>query len=165
MKRTILVATTSLLLAACGSDRSGSYETEDGETVDYSVDASSGESSIDIKSEDGDMQIRSGSNVAVDLPDGFSLYPGAEVVTNSTINRNDGQGSMIIFKTDDGLDDVLAFYRKQAEAAGVKIEMEMKTAQGTMLAGKGDGDLIFSINANAQDGGTTGQMTVGRGLE
>ena len=79
MKRTILVAATSLLLAACGSERSGSYETEDGEKVDYSVDAGSGESSIDIKSDDGNMKIRAGADVAVDLPDGFSDYPGAEV--------------------------------------------------------------------------------------
>ena len=165
MKRTILVAATSLLLAACGSERSGSYETEDGEKVDYSVDAGSGESSIDIKSDDGNMKIRAGADVAVDLPDGFSVYPGAEVVTNTTIDRGDGQGAMVIFKTDDTPDEVLAYYRKQAEAAGVKIEMEMKTGQGTMLAGKGDGDLIFSINANAQEDGTTAQMTVGKGLE
>ena len=165
MKRIIFVLTTPLLLAACGSERSGTITTDDGETVDYTVDTGSGEASFTAETEDGKATMRTGQNVEVELPDGFSLYPGAEVVTNTTFSQNDGQGSMIIFNSDDSVEDILAHYRKQADAAGVKIEMEMKTAQGTMLAGKGPEDLVFSINANAQDGGTTAQMTVGKGLE
>ncbi|MXO90770.1 hypothetical protein [Pontixanthobacter aquaemixtae] len=164
MKRIIFAAASMALVSACGSERSGSYETDNGEKVEYSVDTSSGETNATIETEDGTAKIRSGADVEVDLPDGFSLYPGAKVVTNTTFNQADGKGSMIIFTSGDKAADIVSYYRKQAEAAGVKIEMEMKTAQGTMLAGKGEGDKVFSVNANEKDGETTAQMMVGEGI-
>ena len=165
MKRAIIAATSLLLVTACGSERSGTYETEDGEKVEYSVDNRGSNATATVTNDDGTSTVRTGNNVAIDLPAGFTLYPGSKVVTNTVFNRDDGKGAMVIFQSDAKPDEVLAYYRKEAEAAGVKIEMEMKTAQGTMLAGKGDGDVIFSINASEQDGGTTAQMTVGKGLE
>jgi hypothetical protein len=64
-------------------------------------------------------------------------------------------------ETSDSPDKVAAFYRKQAEAAGIKIEMEMTINGGQMIGGKGEGGKMFSLNATDNDGKTGIQLTAG----
>ena len=151
-------------LSGCGSDTSGDIENEDGDTIGtYEVDAGTGEINASMTQDDGTVAtMRSGKNVTVELPDGFSIYPGATVTSNTKVSSSDGGGSVVMFTTDDPAPDLIDFYRKQAEAAGVKIEMQMDTDGMSMIGGKmPDGD-SFAFTATGGGDRTNGQLMIGR---
>lgn len=162
MTRNLFVAAALVALAACGSERSGTVTNEDS-TMDYTVDGD-GEFSADITTEDGSGTIRSGKKVAVDLPDGISVYPGANVISNTTFDSEAGQGGMVLMESGDSVDEVLSYYRKQAEAAGVEIKTTMETGDMAMFAGeKADGTSV-SVNASKSDDGSSVSLIIGNGL-
>jgi hypothetical protein len=162
MKNAGLALTASaLLLAACGSEKSGEFTTAEGENAEYTIDEDSGETSMTVKGPDGTATLRSGADVPVSLPDGFSLYPGSKVVTNTVVNQPDGQGTMVMFEATAPADTIVAHYREQAKAAGFDIQLEMNT-NGTMMIGgerKDDGSTL-SVTATSGDT-TTGQIIIG----
>jgi hypothetical protein len=158
-----VAGTAALALAACGSETSGEFTTEDGETAEYTVDEDSGETSMTVKGPDGTATLRSGAEVPVSLPDGFSLYPGSKVVTNTVVKQADGQGTMVMFETDAAADKVIAHYREQAKAAGFDIQLEMN-ANGTQMIGgerKSDGATLSVTASASEDAGTSGQLIIG----
>ncbi|WP_284126023.1 hypothetical protein [Parerythrobacter aestuarii] len=160
---TIATASLALALAACGSENSGTFETEDGEQGEYTVDSDGDGMNATITTEEGTATMRSGENVKADLPDGYTIYPGAKVVSVTNVDGTGHKGSLVMMESADSPDKIASFYKKQAEAAGIKIEMEMTINGGKMLAGKGEGDRIFSINTTNNDGTTGIQLTVGQG--
>lgn len=154
----------AILLASCGSDASGTFETDEGERGSYSIDEQSGETVARITTEDGMAEMRSGENVPVNLPAGFTLFPEANVVSNTTFSQADAKGSLIIL-TSAAEPEVLAeYYRKQAEAAGVKIELELTVDDGKMIGGQSEDGHTFSFNANREGDETTAQLMVGEKL-
>lgn len=157
----ILAGGAALTLAACGSETSGEFTTEDGQNAEYTIDKDSGETTMTITGKDGDATMRSGAKVPVSLPDGFTLFPGSTVVTNTVVNQPDGQGTMITFEADAPAGTVLSHYRDAAKAAGFDIQIEMNT-NGTLMVGgerKGDGS---SFSVTATDGSpTSGQIIIG----
>lgn len=164
MRITILPLAVAISLTACGSERSGEFTTSDGETGEYTIDESSGETTATIETSEGTAVLRSGENVAVDLPDGFSIYPGAKVINNTVVDHADGKGSMIILETGDSIADVKSFYREQAEAAGVNIEIEADINGGAMLGGKTEQGDSFMLTANRDDDVTSATLLVGQEL-
>lgn len=158
-----MAGAAALMLAACGSETSGEFTTEDGKNAEYTIDKASGETSMTIKGEDGTATLRSGTGVPVSLPQGFSLFPGSKVVTNTVVNQPDGQGTMVVFEADAPADKVIAHYREQAKSAGFAIQIEMTTNGTTMIGGerKADGSTL-SVTASPGEGGTTtGQLILG----
>lgn len=169
MKQAALVMATgaALMLAACGSETSGEFETADGKNAEYTIDKESGETSMTIEGEDGEASLRAGANVPVSLPAGFTLFPGSKVVHNAVVNQPDGQGTMITFEAGAPADKVVAHYRDAAKAAGFDIQLEMNTNGTQMVAGERKSDsATISVTASpgeAQDGGgkvTTGQIII-----
>jgi hypothetical protein len=159
----VMAGGTALMLTACGSETSGEFTTDDGETAEYSIDKDSGETSMTVKSADGTATLRSGTDVPIDLPDGFSLYPGAKVLTNTVVNQPDGKGTMVMFETSDAADKVIAHFRKQAEQAGFDIQIDANMNGSLMIGGerKRDGSTL-SVTANPIEGdATTGQLIIG----
>lgn len=159
----VLAGGAALTLAACSSETSGEFTTEDGETAEYTIDKDSGETSMTIKSEDGTATMRSGVDVPVDLPAGFSLYPGAKVLTNTVVSQPDGKGTMVMFETGDAADKVIAHFRKQAEEAGFSIQIDANMNGSLMIGGEREGDgSTLSVTANPNEGdATTGQLIIG----
>ena len=153
------------LLAACGSETSGGFTTEGGESAEYTIDKKSGETRMTVDGPDGPATLRSGAEVPLSLPEGFSLYPGAKVVTNTLVKKPDGTGVMVMFETPDAPDKVIAHYRREAEAAGIAISVAMTTDRTVMIGGEDKGGrLTFSANANAgaDDGEPTSvQLIIG----
>ncbi|MBA4767478.1 MAG: hypothetical protein H2049_07560 [Porphyrobacter sp.] len=169
MKQAALVMATgaALMLAACGSETSGEFETADGKNAEYTIDKESGETSMTIEGEDGEASLRAGVNVPVSLPAGFTLFPGTKVVNNAVVNQPDGQGTMITFESDAPADKIVAHYRDAAKAAGFDIQLEMNTNGTQMVAGERKADsATVSVTAtpgDGQDGGgsvTTGQIII-----
>lgn len=160
-----VVCPCAFMLTACGSERSGEFTTEDGETAQYTIDSETGETSATIKTGDGTATLRSGADVPVDLPGGFSIYPGAKVVTNTVVSHDDGKGNMLMLETADSPDEVVAHYRKQAQAAGIDIQLEMSMNEGKMIGGEGPDGTTFSLNATDDgEGLTQAQLILGQGL-
>lgn len=152
----------AMMLAACGSETSGEFTTEDGENAEYTIDKDTGETSMTVKGPEGTATLRSGAEVPVSLPDGFTLYPGAKVLTNTVVKQADGQGTMVMFETNATADKVISHFREQAKAAGFEIQLEMNT-NGTMMVGgeRKDGSTL-SVTASPGGGGTTtGQLIIG----
>ena len=157
----VLAGGAAVMLAACGSETSGEFTTESGENAEYTIDEDTGETSMTIKGEDGEATLRSGADVPVTLPDGFTLFPGSKVVTNTVVDQPDGKGTMVTFETDAPADKVVAHYRDAAKAAGFDIQLEM-TTNGTMMVGgerKADGSSL-SVTATGGEP-TTGQIIIG----
>lgn len=160
--RAIAILLTVSMLAACS-------EASEDETT---VTTAGGEVTID-DTERGDIRITSkdGQSVTVDQrggndaqwPEGFDPYPGATVTSDIAMGGESGSGKIIAFTSDDTPAEVAEFYRRQAEAAGFAIEMELTTDGGTMLAGERPDGTGFAINASADEGGTSASLTVGRG--
>lgn len=159
----ILAGGAALLLTACGSETKGEFTTDDGKNAEYTIDKDSGETSMTITGEDGEATLRSGSDVPIKLPSGFSLFPGSKVVTNTVVSQPDGQGTMVMFEADAPADKVVAHYRDQAKAAGFAIELEMTTNGTTMIAGerKADGSSLSVTATNSETDGTSGQIIIG----
>lgn len=154
-------AALGLAVAACSSERSGEFTTEDGDQGEYTVSDDGDEANISITTDEGTATMRTGSNVPVDLPLGFTVYPGAEVVSNTVISHGEGEGTMIVFTTDDSPEQVTEFYRGQAEAAEIEVKISLSVNDGAMIGGEGEGGRTFSVNTSIGDDGTTGQLMVG----
>jgi len=152
----------ALLLTACGSETSGEFTTEDGENAEYTIDKATGETSMTIKGEDGEATLRSGADVPINLPDGFSLYPGAKVITNTVVNQPDGQGTMVMFEADAAAEKVIAHFRKEAESAGFDIQIDANMNGSLMIGGDRKDGSTLSVTATANPGDkTTGQLIIG----
>lgn len=161
------VSAFALTLTACGSETSGEYTTEDGENVEYSVDRDSGETNLTVETADGEVSMRSGSDVPVDLPAGFSLIGGATVISNTVFSQAGGKGALVTFTTEKSPQEIADFYRAEAEAAGIEVQIETSVNGGKMLGGENEADgTTFSITAypSNEDGVTTGQLTIGNDL-
>lgn len=159
----ILAGGAALALSACGSETSGEFKTGDGKDAEYTIDKETGETTMTIKGEDGDATLRSGADVPVTLPDGFTLFPGSKVVSNTLVKQPDGQGTLVTFEAAAPADKVVAHYRDAAKAAGFDIQLEMNT-NGTMLVGgerKADGSSLSVTATTGDDGKTTGQIIIG----
>ncbi|MFC3097423.1 putative periplasmic lipoprotein [Alteraurantiacibacter palmitatis] len=162
MRKRALVLGGTLLLAACGSSNEGTVQTEDGE-VAYDVDQSGEETNVTITAEDGSTVVANSGSGTADFPAGFSLYPGATVVSSMVINANDGAGSMITVHSSATPEDLAAHYRREAEAAGIAIGMNATVNGSVMLNGEGANGRTFSFSASPNGDGTSGQLIVGMG--
>ncbi len=155
---------SALILTACGSESSGEFATEGGETGEYTIDRSSGEASMTVDTPEGEVSMRTGADVPIDLPAGFSLIGGAKVLSNTVVDQAEGKGSLITFTTDKSPEEIAEFYRAEAEAAGIEIQIETSINDGRMLGGEGATGTTFSITAYPTEDGTTGQLVIGEKL-
>ncbi len=154
MKKLVLLVSCAAL-AACGSEQSGTFQTEDGETGTYTVDQSDGEGSISVKTDDGEFTMQSGADVDAELPEGFSLYPGATVLSNSKISHSEGSNVSVMMSTDATAEEVLAFYRPQIYAAGIEVKTEFKNQGSTMIGGDDGAGNTIVLNVSPGNDGMT----------
>ena len=157
------LAVASLSLAACGSAETDTLETGDGQEARYTIATNSDDSSISIDGKDGaKIDIDAGEDVAVDLPEGFSLYPRARAVSSTRMQQSDGSGLLLVLESDASPEALVRFYREQAEGVGIVIDTEMKSAGSTMIQGQSTDGRIFSFNASTSGENSIGQLLVGR---
>ncbi|GMM92792.1 hypothetical protein [Qipengyuania sp. MTN3-11] len=166
---TILLAFAGAL-AACSdepdAESAGVEESPQRDVGSYEVDAETGEINARIHQDDGTVAtMRSGEEVPVDLPSGFTLYPDAEVLANTRVDHGGGRGVLLTMRSGDEPGELAAFYRRQADAAGVAIEVEMAAGGTAMFAGKSPDDLTVSFNVSKESGATMAQLMVGTGME
>ncbi|MFC4254827.1 hypothetical protein GRI97_05280 [Altererythrobacter xixiisoli] len=160
---TLSLAMSCLLLAGCGSENTQTIRTEDGD-VTQTVSQNGGTTTIKTTGPDGEvMELQTNTGSAVKLPNGYTLYPGASVISNSTMDHGVEEGTMVVMQSRDTPEKISAFYRKQAEAIGIRIVSEARANETVMLAGEGNDGAIFSVNATPDaQGGTVAYLMVGK---
>ena len=150
------------LLAACNA--SGDEEPrEDAQPKGhYIVDPETGETRASITNEDGTTVMRTGGEAPVDLPPGFSIYPDADVRSSVEVGRGTERSVSVTFASADDPRDLVRFYRDEAEAAGVDIDVELTTDMLSTIGGRAQDGTQFSFQATREDDETLGQLTVGQ---
>lgn len=162
-----LAAAMALLVAGCGSKSetevaSGTYtDPATGKTTEYKVSGSKDgeEGNVTFKTEDG--EVRFGSEAK--LPAGLTPYPGSKMTGGFAGSSEDGKGGMAGFEVKARVADVVAHYRGQIEAAGLKIKSEM-TADDTMIIGAekpGDEKTTIQVTATQEGDMVNGAITYG----
>src|SRR3546814_15376274 len=88
------------------------------------------------------------------LPDGFAPYPGSKMTGGFTATGKGSQSGMASFEAPGKAEDVIAHFRKQAEAAGFKVNAEVKSGDTLMIgAAKPDDDKSGVQVTATQEGG------------
>jgi hypothetical protein len=157
MMRIMALIAPALLLAACGGSgeseiASGTVTDADGKSVDYSVTQSGDgdDGKVTIKTSEGEMQFGSGAGNAK-MPDGFTLYPGAKLTGGMNSAAEGKTATMANFEVAGKGADVIAHYRKQAEAQGMKIMGEMSSPGNIILTAQQDKPAKRSVQVTAAE--------------
>lgn len=169
VKRFAVILALALVTIACGNDRDTAQERENTST-DYIIDPATGERSMVIDTPEGRVAMRSGAQVALDLPAGFALPEGAIVTANTIVDQAEGKGVLVTFISSLSPADLAQSYREQAIEAGIALEIDADMNGTRILGGRGPDGTTFSMTANAaaepkgaDDDGTRAQLVVGRG--
>lgn len=164
MKKLILFPAIALLASCGGNDEvaSGTFEDGDGTKGSYSVSGDDESSETVIKSEDGEVRLSTGSKATGDLPMGVKLYPGANVQTSIKSDSNGKAGAMVVFKSEDDQDDVIAFYRNQMESMGIKVQTEISTGDMKMIGGEQKDGQVLNVSVTKDgDRGVITNLLIG----
>ena len=130
----------ALLLTACGDSSKPAEESK------FVVDEESGAIDAAITTNEGTATVKSGANAPEELPLGFTLFPGAEVVSNTSFEQKDKTITIISLASDAGPDKLVEHYRKQAKDAGISIKLEMSVNDGQMIGGDDGKGNTFSLD-------------------
>lgn len=93
------------------------------------------------------VTLRTGASVPVSLPPGFTVYPGARIISNTVVEREGTRRVLIVFETPDSLAKVMMFHRGQAEAAGVILALDVGGAEQASIGGRllAGGDVTITM--------------------
>ena len=160
----------AIAIAGCSSESADTEAAEPEEEVatrgSYDIDATTGETRASYTDDEGTTTtMRSGEKVPVSLPAGFAVYPGARVTNNTRVEQADGLLVLLNLESEATPDEMVAFYRKQAEAAGIDVETTLTTGPMTMIGGEDGDGTSFSFTATREGDVTEAQLSLGRGLE
>jgi hypothetical protein len=165
---TALAVSLSLLAAGCGSKSetevvSGSYtDPETGKTADYKISSEDGDNGkVTIKTEEGEVQFGGEAK----LPAGITPYPGSKMTGGFAGSSEGKQGGLASFEVKARAADVVAHYRRQIEAAGLKVKSEMNAEDTIMISAEKPDDTKTSIQITATQNGdmVEGAVTYGSG--
>ncbi|WP_164116630.1 hypothetical protein [Sphingorhabdus sp. Alg239-R122] len=167
MKTSIIAAAAvaSLALAGCSKERSGTFTDDEGNVTEYTVDGDTENSTVKISSDDGDMTIEAGKDIAANLPDGVTTYPGAKILSSANMsNSEDRKGSsMVQMETPDSKDKIVKYYKDSFKAKGIDVETEITADKMSMMAGKAKDGTVVSVMVNeAGDDGNMIMLTTGK---
>ena len=151
MRKMVIVVVTSILLVGCNSSDNGASP-NDGDDAQVRLNGNDGKEALNVSI---------GADLKVDMPKGYSLYPGVMVITKSNVDQGDSTALVLVMSSKDSPEKLASFYRKQAEAAGVEFSMENTSGGAQTLMGKGPDGTVFALSVIADGSGTTAQLTVG----
>lgn len=168
--RLAALAGASLAIAACSAggadDSADAPDNEIEPRGTYDIDRATGETRARYTADDGTTTtMRSGENVPVALPADFTVFPGAKVTNNTRVEQADGLLVLLALESEAEPEAMIAYYRAQAEAAGIEVAMALETGATQMIGGEAPDGTSFSFTATREDDLTEAQLSIGRGLE
>ena len=160
----------ALAIAGCSSESADTDSADAEEEVaargSYDIDATTGETRASYTDDEGTTTtMRSGEKVPVALPAGFKVFPGAKVTNNTRVEQADGLLVLLNLESEATPDEMVAFYRGQAEAAGIEVATTLTSGPMTMIGGEDGDGTSFSFTATREGDVTEAQLSLGRGLE
>ena len=153
------------LLAACGASEDEPPRDDPQPKGHYVVDPETGATRASITNEDGTtiLRARDGSEGKVaELPTGFTVYPDAEIRSTVEVGRGERRSVTMTLASDAPPADIIAFYRAEAEAAGVAVDVELATDTLSMVGGRAEDGTHCTFQAAREEDETVGQLTVGQ---
>lgn len=162
-----------LALGACTSENGDDGASGTGDAAQsvqprgsYDIDRETGETRARFTDNDGTTTtMRSGEKVPVRLPSGFTVYPDATITNNTRVEQADGLLVLINLETDAPLDELVGYYRNEADAAGIDVATSLQSGPMTMIGGENGDGTSFSLTATRDRDTTRAQLSIGRGLE
>ena len=162
MTRISLSLGAALAMAACGSEST---------TDEPEIRASIGQTSEDgamtaqIRGDNGQtIDIASDPGAPVNLPDGFTLYPGARVTSNTSMAMGEGSAAIISFDSASAPQGIVAHYRAEAERAGIPVTAEVSAGDTRSIAGDAENGDSFQLSVEPSGQGSTATLMVGRDM-
>ncbi len=160
-----LILPVMVMAMSCGSNdevASGTFDDGEGGKGSYSISGDGDDSETVIKSGDGEVRIATGSKAVSELPMGIELYPGADIQSSMTGMGDGKSGAMIVFKSSDDQDDVIAFYKDQMKDKGIEVQTEVKAGDMQMIGGeRADGEGLNISVIKDDEGGVTTTLLAG----
>ena len=153
------------LLAACSASEDEQPREDTQPKGHYVVDPETGATRASITNEDGTTILRTrdgGEGAEAELPRGFTVYPDADIRSTVTVGRGERRSVTMTLASDASPEDMIAFYRAQAEGAGVTVDVQLATDTLSMIGGMAEDGTRFTFQAAREDSGTVGQLTVGQ---
>ena len=161
----------ALILSACSrvDDDEGQGEAQEdaAEPIgSYDIDSESGEVRATLTDPDGvTTTMLAGSEVEPRFPPPFTAYPNARITNTTWVEQGDGTFLTVEFTTPDPRASVVDFYRKQAQAAGIDVEVEVDAGETTTIGGENSADgSSFALQVTDKARATEGQVSITRGL-
>lgn len=145
MRLVVTLASIALLAACSNAD-------------EYTItDPDSGESVTLRTAEDREVGIAPPANMPAFAP----VYPGATVTASATGNPEEAKG-MVSLATTDSADEVIAFYRAKAVAAGLAEQAEMNMSGTRILAmgASGSSEAAVQVTVAPLEGEDKRQITL-----
>lgn len=147
-----------ILLGACEDRAAGPTPSP---APNFIRDPLTGETNARIATGNGAAaELRSGATVPLALPPGFTIYPGARVVRNTVVERDDIRRTLVEFETPDPIAKVLRFHRAQAQAAGAMLTLDLAGKDAASIGGSTAGGAEFVVTAQRELGRTAVQLSV-----
>lgn len=132
-------------------------ELSSGGDVDININKG-GAGSVKITSDDGaEIEYSAGGNVAIPAtwPNDMPVLDGATVSYVGSSNPTTGEaGSVVMFQTDQSLEEVSAYYEQVLADNGWTVESTVRTGDAVMFAGSKDTRTV-SLYVSSSDPGTT----------
>jgi hypothetical protein len=127
--------------------------TSEGKTAEIEVKQNGDEAGqMTIRSEDGNATFQTGGDVK-NLPDWVPLLPGTTPQGSFASETNGVRAQAFHFETEKPLDEVLDYYQKELERAGLKVHSRTTTNEGGLLvAASADENRSLNVIASTQDG-------------
>lgn len=148
------LAVAAVSLGACGKKEESDKPTVTATTGGYTV-----------KSNDGSATFTTGSGAAkgANLPAFAAVYPGGQVQSSAAgIGDDKTNGGMVVFTTTDTPDKVLAFYRVQAQASGLKTQLDADMGAAKQFAANDEATgRVLQIIVSAASGASQVQLIWG----
>lgn len=157
--RAIVVLFLSVLIGCSRQDATGRLAAAD--TTDQ-PELTSGErrASIALKGEAA-ATLRSGPQVPISLPSGFSVYPGATVISNTVVHRSGARQVLVVFEARAPVDAVMRHYRTQARGAGATLTLDLGGDERASIGGRLASGETLAISARRSDGITRVEFAQG----
>ena len=161
--RLFLPLAAALALAACGSESASTDEPEIRASIEQT--GNDGAMTAQIRGDNGQtIDIASDPAAPVNLPDGFTLFPGAKVTSNTSMAMGEGNAAIISFDSASSPERIVAHYRAEAEAAGIPVTAEVSAGDTRSIAGDAENGDSFQLSVEPSRAGSTATLMVGRDM-
>ena len=124
----------------------------------YVFDPASGATRASVTSANGQVtRLSAGRGGVIVFPPGFTLFPRGELIEHVAVSTEDGHRVLLTMTSASPVLELAAYYRAEAVAAGIAIDVEIESDNAATLAGNG-----FSFHARRTNDATRAQLSVER---